>query len=200
MDALVFFLVAVTVSSALLFYSAPGQEAGVAEHGQGTADPGDVLQALMHSSIGCEMTVYVEIPRHVSGEMEVSQCLLLEAETVLAGVPRSAFDEVEDAVAAILDSICSQVFDPHLSVWLFTAVVSKELISIPENEPVSSQKFGASAELSNTGDEILLAQLLLCPPAFPELVDVVSCDLDLCSGIFASSPELNPRDGHHDEY
>src|SRR4030042_683868 len=90
MDASVFFIVAVVVSTVLLYYSALGRESEVANHGEGSADPCAVLEALIHSSMGRDLTVHLDIPRHVSSHTEVGQCLLLEAEELLTGTPASS--------------------------------------------------------------------------------------------------------------
>jgi len=200
MDAMVFFLVAVMVSTVLLHYSALGQESKVADHGQGNADPSAVLEALIHSSIGLDLTVYVDTPRHISPYVEVGQCLLLEAEGLLDGASADSFDPVNDAVRGILEGICSPVLEPYLSVWSITDSVPEVLVLIPEGESVSEQKYGASVELRNTGERMLLVQLLLCPSTLPELVDVLGGDFDLRSGVGTSPPELDPCDGHHDEH
>jgi hypothetical protein len=199
MDAMVFFLVAVTVSTVLLYLSAPRPETLVEDHGQGGADPSEVLETLIHSSIGCDLTVLLDVPRHVSSHTEIGQCLLLEAEGLLAGESASSFDPVNNAVWTILEGICSPVLDPFLSVWSITDSAPEALIMIPGSEPASDQKFGATVELRNTGERTLTIQLLLCPPSLPELVDVLVGDLDLRTGECAPPPELDPRDDHHDE-
>jgi hypothetical protein len=200
MDALVFFLVAVTVSSVLLYYSGKGPGAEIANHGQGSADPGEVLESLLHSSIGCDTMVNVDIPRHVSSRTGVDQCLLLEAQSILDGWPAHAFDPVNKAIWSILKNISAPVLEPSLSVWWLMDDRSELLIVIPESEPSSDQRFGASVELANTGEETQVVQLLLCPPAPSEIIDVLSCDPHLRAGVCASSAELYPSDGHHDEH
>jgi hypothetical protein len=200
MDALVFFLIATLVSTVLLYYSALGRDPETADHGQGSADPRAVLEALIHSSIGRDLTVDLDFPRHLSGHTEVGQCLLLEAEGVLDGASVTVFDQVNEVVETILEGISSPVFEPYLSVWSITDDRSEALILIPKNEPASDQRYGASVELRNTDDGTLMVQLLLCPPALPELVAVLGGDLDLRTGVGSSSPELDPCDGHHDEH
>jgi hypothetical protein len=199
MDAIVFFFVAATVSTVLLYLSAPGPETMVEDHGQGSADPSAVLEALIHSSIGCDLTIPVDVPRHLSRHTDIGQCLLLEAEGLIAGESASSFDRLNDAVGMILKGICSPVLDPYLSVWSTTDSESEALILIPGSEPASDQKYGATAELRNTRDRTLTVQLLLCPPSLPELVDVLVGDLDLRLGECAPPPELDPSDGHHYE-
>ncbi len=200
MDAVVFFLVAVLVSTILLCYSSLGPESEGTDHGKGSADPEAVLYALMRSSIGHDLTVQLDIPRHVSGRTDVGQCLILEAEGLLAGIPSIAFAPINDVVGKILSGICSPVYEPYLSLWIISDTVSEALARIPEGEPTSEQRYGASVEMRNTGTEVLLVQLLLCPPSLPELVHVLGGDLDLRAGVSAPSPELDPGDGHHYEY
>jgi hypothetical protein len=200
MDALVFFMVAVTISSVLLFYFSGNRGMSVPDHGPGSADPNEVLESLLHSSIGIDETVNLGVERHLSSRTSVDQCLLIEAEAILDGQPRSAFRSIEEAIWSILERLCTPVFAPYLSVWWMGEDFSEAVIRIPSNPPASDQAFGACVELVNSGVEILLAQLLLCPSALPEVIDVLSGHLDLCAGICTSPAELVPRDGHHHEY
>jgi hypothetical protein len=192
MDALVFFLVAVTISSVILYYSAPGESHDAPDHGQGQGDPHEVLETILHSSIGSEIVVLTDVPRHISSDTDVSQCLLLEAEAVLDGMSIDAFGPLNDAVKAILESVCSPMYESMLRVYSSSDAGLSPIVSIPDVGLDSSQQYGASMELTHDEEKDLHVQLILSPAAFSEVVDVMVSELHLSSSVLSSPPELQP--------
>lgn len=192
MDSLVFFVVAVTISSILLYYSAPRESYDAPDHGQGQGDPNEVLETILHSSIGSEILVLADIPRHISSDTETSQCLLLEAEAVLDGMSINAFGSLNDAIAVILESVCNPIYEPLLRVCSCTDAGLVPIVSIPEAGSDCGQQYGASMDLTRDEEKEMMVQLVLCPATSSEVIDVLMGDLNLGSSVVSSSPELQP--------
>jgi hypothetical protein len=169
MDALVFFMVAMAISSILLYYSSSGITGTQDDHGQGMSDPHEILGVLLRSSIGREITVSQDVPRHISWDNEVSVCLLLEAEAIVDGMPPEAFDELNDAVLDLLRSLCNPVYEPFLSVMAVEDSGTARIVSIPGVPVQSNQMYAATMDLVQDEEKSLLAQLVLRPAALPEV-------------------------------
>jgi hypothetical protein len=169
MDAMVFFLVSVVISGALLYYSSLGTAVELRDHGQGQADPHELLENLLRSSIGTGIVVPLDVPRHISGDTDIGQCLLLEAEAVLDGMRVEAFDPLNEAIGSALISICSPMYSPHLAVLSSGNAGAVSLISILGPPQKTSQIYASVAHLTNDEEKDLLVQLLLCPSSFPEV-------------------------------
>ncbi len=168
MDSLVFFLVAVTVSGLLLFYSSLSPSETI-DHGQGTADPSAVLESFLHSSIGSEIVVSLDPPRYISFDTDIGQCLLLEAEAILDGVKVEAFLELNLAAEDALSNITSPACEPYLAVLSSGENESSEVFCLAGPAPMSGQRYSATADLSSDGEKSLFVQLILCPSALPEV-------------------------------
>lgn len=170
MDALVFFMVAMVISSILLYYSSSGPTETQDDHGQGMSDPHEILGVLLRSSIGCEITVSLDAPRYISWDTEVGMCLLLEAEAIVDGMTPGAFDELNKTVLDLLRSLCNSVYEPFLSVMAEDDTGTERIISIPGAPTKSNHMYAATMNLVQDEEKALLVQLVLCPAASPEIV------------------------------
>jgi hypothetical protein len=169
MDAMVFFLVSVVISSAILYYSSLGTTVELRDHGQGQADPHELLETLLRSHIGTEILVTLDVPRHIAGDTDIGQCLLLEAEAVLDGMSVQAFGALNEAIGEALIGICSPMYSPHLAVLSSGIVGAAALISILGPPQHTSQIYASVAHLTHDEEKDLLVRLLLCPSALPEV-------------------------------
>lgn len=170
MDALVFFMVAMAISSILLYYSSYGLPETQDDHGQGKSDPHDILGVLLRSSIGREIAVSLEVPRYISWDTEVGVCLLLEAEAIVDGMAPEVFDELNRTVLDLLRSLCNPVYDPFLTVMAVDDLGTVGIVSIPGVPVPSDYRYAATMDLVQDEEKALLAQLILCPAASPEVI------------------------------
>ncbi len=173
MDSLIFFMVATTISSILLFYSLPGLESESLDHGQGMADPREVLQSLLHSSVGKDVLVPLDPPRHISRSTDISQCLLLEAEAILDGMDAEVFTVLNSDVYSVLRSITNPSYQPRLAVLVSNQAGYTILFSISDVRDNAGRSYSADFELSTDDEKDLLVQLVLCPSALSEVVDAL---------------------------
>lgn len=192
MDAVVFFAVAMVISSLFLYYANLGEEIKAPEHGSGSADPDAVLGAVLHASVGSNIFVPMDAPRHIPADTEVCRCLLLESEQIIGGTPVEAFGELNCAVSWILDRTCNPVFSSCLSVFLLGGSVPEMLFSIGSGGGPSSQRFNSCAEFSLAGGEEVLVQLCLAPALLAEIRNVSNGQLDLGACKIATSSNLDP--------
>lgn len=192
MDAVVFFLVATTISGVVLYYSSLDTPSTPQDHGQGQADPHEILETLLRSFIGTDIIVHLDIPRHISWDTDIGQCLLLEAEAILDGMMVEPFRSLNEAIRDAIYSICSPMYTPFLAVLSSEDAGSEPLISIPGPAEESSQRFASVMQLSHDEEKNLLVQLLLCPSALAEVVRTVMSDLHLCASVLAPPAEFQP--------
>lgn len=169
MDALVFFMVAMAISSVLLYYSGLGTTWTEDDLGQGMSDPHEILGVLLRSSIGREITVSLEVPRYISWDTEVGVCMLLEAEAIVDGMAPEAFEELNKTVLDILRSLCNPVYEPFFSVMAVDDLGTARIVSIPGVPITSDRMYAATMDLVQDEEKALLAQLVLCPAASPEV-------------------------------
>ena len=188
MDSIVFFIAAVIISSILLYYSSNVNTMQPQDHGSGTSDPQKVIETLLRSSVGRDVVVELDAPRHIACDTEVGQCLLLEAEALLDGMEIEAFDNLNLAILDDLCAICNPMHDPFLVIYASDDSDATCLLDIPGAPPDVQTRYAASMDLVQDEEKNLAVQLILCPAAPSEVVDVMVSQLDLCASVLPASP------------
>lgn len=192
MDAIVFFVVAMVISSLLLYHANIDEEIRPQEHGSGSADPDAVLGAVLHASVGSEVFVPMDAPRHIPADTEVCRCLLLEAEQIIGGTSAKIFEGLNCVLSSILERTSNPVYSSCLSLFLLGDSVPEKLFSISNGECLSSQSFSSCAGFSLAGGEEVLIQLCLAPTLLAEVRNVANGQLDFGAGVIATSSDLDP--------
>ena len=171
MDALVFFVAAMTVS-AILISLAPSDDQSPHLPKSGTSDPSVILNFFLESSVGERVAIELEKQVFVDDSDDAALCLVLEASALKAGAPLEAFCQLNALLERMLRSLTSPLFRPCLSLidpYDTAGGALLSLMSVPENSDLA---YASSCNLSLEDGTKCLAVLVLSPTSSPEKVDV----------------------------
>jgi len=168
MDAVVFFAAAVMISSVLMFYSSgPGAIDGDAN--QVCPDTAVMLDVVLRASIGHEVEVALGVGMTIPSTFTVYECLAAEMHALEGGVSNEVFQELNEAILAIIRSACGHSFVPHLLVLGPDLRMDSPMIAIPTVPPASFEAYASSCEMPRADGSQTLVALVLCPALLPEL-------------------------------
>lgn len=170
MDAIVFFIAAMAISTVVLSYSVPSS--GQVDSLDGDLNAGEILDVFLRASVCERLTLQVGRPILVDGHEDVAACLALEISALDAGIAESAFAGLNSILERTLISVCSQAFDPHLVVLVLTDSGWTTLLVLHGMPDPTHEASASSAELTTDDETPCLVELVLCPAAPPEDVDV----------------------------
>lgn len=193
MDAVVFFVIATTISSILVCCA----RSETSESPQGIRDsqmdPGAILQVFLHASIGREIVLEIDGEVHVSGTSEVGECINLELEALAEGVSIDDFSPLNEELIRVLDRMCSPCAQPFLVAMQLTDDTVNQIFSLPCNLADHPVSYASSAQLPGIDGSTFVLILVLVPAPFSEVVDIGCGQLDLGSGVPQPSANLQPR-------
>lgn len=192
MDAIVFFVVAITISSILLYYARPGTNDTTSTNPDGQTDPESVLRVFLQASLGEEMVLSLDREIHISPSTEIAECLLIELEALALGCDIDCFAPMNEKLCSILETICSPVMQPYLLSMELLDEENLQMFSLPCDPPQSGTRYASSVELPGPDGSLFLLTLVLVPASLSEIRDVGACDLDLRLGIDQPSADLQP--------
>lgn len=167
MDALVFFAVALLISSIVVSQAhLEGQNRGSPLDAGPGFDAASVLGVLMRTSIGESIWLNTSKPTLVHFTTAVGECLAVEAAALLSGATVVAFDEMNDAILRIAVGLVSPFVVPH--VWLMRDLAGSwtRLAAIEEAAPSAGDRYAASFDLPAVGDIGCAVALVLEPAPF----------------------------------
>lgn len=171
LDAVIFFVAAMTISTVLMSYVRTGAESSLDDTG-GYSDPADVLEVFMRASIGERLTLLLDTQVCIEPSEEVASCLAAEVAALRQGVAPEAFADLDSLMERILRSISSPALEPHLLVLEPGDPSPKTLMTLGGAPDRGECSYASSCTLGMQGGAECLVELVLCPPAPPELVDV----------------------------
>jgi hypothetical protein len=172
MDAVVFFVIAMAISSMLFYYAKAEAVQTPSGMCDGQSDPEAILRVFLRASLGEEAVLDLGREIHVSGNSEIAECLKIEFDALVLGADPGEFNPLNDRLVQILEAICNPVLEPHLvAIHLFDRG-SEKILSIPSEPPDST-------ELPGYEGSSYLLMLILVPASLPEILPVGTGYLDL---------------------
>lgn len=171
LDAVVFFIAAMAISTVLMSYVRTGVDQSLDDKG-GRSDPAEVLQAFMRASIGERVTLQIDTQVCIEPSEDVASCLAAEIAALRQGVAPEVFANLDSLMERILRSVSSPALEPHLLVLEPGDPSPKTLLTLGGVPGRGECSYASSCTLGMQGGAECLVELVLCPPAPPELVDV----------------------------
>lgn len=170
MDAIVFFVIAMTISCVLFYYADLENSVPRCPSPGGQADPSEILPVFLHSSIGREIVLELDRTVHVSRESEVSICLELELDAISDGEDEDAFGPLNDQFVSILEAVCNPVYQPYLVCLQMTTGSPETILSLPGQVPQAATTYAASVEFPGSDGRQFLVILVLVPASLLEVL------------------------------
>lgn len=172
MDAIVFFSVAMLVSSIVLV------QVGAASRDSGDSvveppiDVPSMLQALMGASVGRAITIPLEPELRIQGQESVAECLSAELYALSVGCDADVFADLDDAFCDILRALSGPVMTAYLLAVHPEGSSDEPFLSIPGLPQASDTTYSSSVELPCGQGLLFTIVLVLDPASSPELVQV----------------------------
>lgn len=166
MDALVFFAIAMLLSSALLVQVRSVVDRDAVIGGETDVDAGNMLEVLMAASIGRSLSIPLEKEIVIARDEPVSECVRAELYALISGTDLEAFDGLNEAVADILDVLSGPSMRACLVASLLDGPSNEPLLVIPGPYRPTGLAYASSMDLP-CADSVLCRVLLLLEPAFP---------------------------------
>lgn len=168
LDAMVFFAIALLVSSMLL--SQARQDSGPSSTRGEEAYADSALQAFLGASIGASVSIELEEPVEIGPWEKVSDCLLAELHSLLDGHPIKDFDPLNTALTDILESVVHRPFHFSLSACEVSESHATELLELSNViDNAGEFAYASSTIFAEEDGALLMIVLQLRPPALPEV-------------------------------
>jgi len=171
LDAMVFFLVATTMSAALWCHADLRRAGGDAARAGPTPATGDILSSFLRASICRGLVVRCPEELAIRPDTPISACIMYEAEGLLRGADPSCFAELNQVLDDVLVAVAGTLWHPCLSVYLMDEQAPAELLTFPPATPEGPTAYSASAAIPCSSG-VLLVTLVLTPSSLPELAEV----------------------------
>jgi len=169
MDAIVFFSVAVLISSIMLSrtYQEYTDEVEVQEF-DAAYDVSSFLEVLLRGSIGEGMILNVSGLITIRPTTTVSECLAMEASALLNGKSLETFQGMNDLILIIAGRMAGQQVVPH--VWILHSLNDSwiPVVEIENRSPMSENRHAASFDLPADGADRCRVTVVLEPALLPE--------------------------------
>jgi len=179
MDAVVFFVIAMAISSMLFYYAKVEAVQTPAGMSDGQSDPEAILRVFLCASLGEEVMLDLGREIHVSGDSEIAECLKTEFDALILGADPGDFRPLNDRFVQILEAICNPVLEPYLVAIYLPDRGSETILSLPSEPPDSGTRYASSTELPGYEGSSYLLMLILVPASLPEILPVGAGYLDL---------------------
>jgi hypothetical protein len=170
MDAIVFFIGAVLVSTILMSYVTPlpdeSRKIGIG----GDTDPAEILRILLPTSM-CE-SVVLDAGQiyYMDDRTTAAESLAIELQAMEAGYSMEQFDYLNGLIYDLLRSVCNPAFSSYLLVFGMDDVLDGPVLSIPCMPEATKNAYASSTEIPGSGEVVYLVELVLSPTLLPELV------------------------------
>ena len=199
MDAVVFFISAITVTC-VLFSTVPHASDNDISPSKSWFDAGRTLTALLRSSLGSEVraTIHGE-PLIISERTDIAECILLEAHVIAEGDGASDFGALDLKLSEILNAVCGPFMEPQLSVWLLSNGTPYELFSLPGSPMETPVAYAATAELADSEGTKYLVLLRSVPSASSESRRIGSSDAYLGPRVLLAPHDVQVLQDYHDD-
>lgn len=172
MDAMVFFSVAMLISSIVLV------QVGAASRRSGDSaleppiDVPSILQALMGASLGRTVIVSLESELRIQGQESVAECLSAELYALSGGCYADIFIDLNNAIWDILKALSGPLMAACLLAVHPEGSSDNPLLSIPGPLQTSETAYSSSVELPCGQGLLFTVVLVLYPTSSPELVQI----------------------------
>ncbi|MBN1677958.1 MAG: hypothetical protein JW880_05405 [Candidatus Thermoplasmatota archaeon] len=170
MDAMVFFSIAMLVSSILMAQSESVSTSTHSELDWPGVEVSDMLEVMMGASIGTEMTICLDREWEICGSESVAECLCAELCAVSKGFEMSAFDPVNEAIAGILEVLSGPLFRAHVLAVHPQGSSAEPVLAVPGPCRAGDSVHSSSMELPCGHGLTFTIILALEPAALPELM------------------------------
>ncbi len=168
MDALVFFVGAILISSMLL--SLPGKASTSTRTSDSSIETARLLDSVLSASIGANLTLELDRPVHISRQSLVRDCLAFEADFLVRGEDPDRFSQLNSIVVDMLRECAPSSMEPHL-LFVYRSY-SEPLLALPHLPGEECTRIASSVGLALEGGFEILVVLVLCPSAPSELIHV----------------------------
>jgi len=179
MDAVVFFVIAMAISSMLFYYAKAEAAQTPSGMRDGQSNPEAILRVFLCASLGEEVVLDLGREIHVSGNSEIAECLKIEFDALVLGADPGDFDPLNDRLVQILEATCNPVLEPHLVAIHLLDEGSERIFSLPSEPPDSGTRYASFTELPGFEGSSYLLMLILVPASLPEILPVGAGYLDL---------------------
>lgn len=163
MDAVVFFVIAMTISCILVYYARAELARPGARPSDDQSDPEAVLQVFLRASLGEDVVLDLNGGARVSAGSEIAECITVEVDALVLGANLSDFRPLNERYVATLEAICSPVMEPYLVATHLSEEGERLMFSIPGDLPSSGTRYASSAELPCKDGSLFLLTLVLVP-------------------------------------
>lgn len=170
LDAMVFFSIAMLVSSVLVLQTEASSDATVGISDGPPTSVGGLLGALMMASIGQPIKIDLGPGLTVMGQESVAECLSAELYALGSGAGPALFVELNEAVLGLLDSLTLPAFRGCLVAVHPEGSSQAPALAIPGLPRASGLSYAASCQLPCEDGSLYTVTLVLQPAASSELV------------------------------
>lgn len=192
MDAVVFFVIAIAISSMMFYYAREEAIHAPSMRPEGQSDPEAVLRVFLRASLGEEIVLDLDREIHVSANSEIAECLQIELDALTLGAAVSDFAPMNERLSEILEATCSAVMDPYLVSLQLLSEGDKWMFSLPCEPPDSSTRYASSTELAGADGSTYLLMLVLVPASLPKILHVGAGDFDLGPRVCRTPAHFDP--------
>jgi hypothetical protein len=166
---MVFFALAILISSTTYAYVERSTGCGTDPVPSGDCDPGQVLSVFLRTSLGSEVHLGIDGGLTISSKEEIATSLRSELDALECGWDRQAFGPLNEAMLAVLADLVGICNSAHLSAYC-TSDTSTAPVLVLERAPcVSENRASASCVVPGAGERSYLVVLVLAPALLPEL-------------------------------
>lgn len=169
MDAIVFFSVAILISSIILSQTYQEYRAEVeAQEFDAAYDVSSFLEVLLRGSIGEGLSLNVTGHMAISSATTIIECLAMEASALFLGESLDAFQAMNGLILIIAERMAGQQVVPH--VWVLRSLNDSwvPIVEIEESPPLSENRRAAFFDLPADGVERCRITLVLEPALLSE--------------------------------
>jgi hypothetical protein len=186
-DAVVFFAGAILISSVIL--ALPGHQTISNESCWNSVRAAELLDGLLSSSIGTNITIGLELPVIVPSRTSIRDCLAVEGAYLFTGGESDGFGPLNSIIMGLLEDCAPPFLDAHL--MLVYRSFSEPLLALPHAPDDMSKRTATSTTMTLEDGSELLVVLVLCPSSPSELVQLRGADLHLLPGVPLPSKEVD---------
>jgi len=172
LDAMVFFAIAMLLSSALISQAERLSENGQAIRTGCPDDASNVLEVVMAASIGETFLIDLGTEIRIARDEPVSECLRAELYALASGMDIGAFDGLNEAVARVLDAVSGWGSRAHLVAFPAEGTLEEPILTIPGERISSADAYASSTDLQCPRGVAFKVLLVLEPAPPSELVQV----------------------------
>jgi len=168
LDAMVFFAIALLVSSMLV--SQARQETRPGSTGGEEAYVDSVLLAFLGASVGSSVRLMLEEPVEIESCEKIGDCLMAELHSLRDGHSTEDFEPLNAILTAVLVSIVEKPFLFSLSAYEVSGSGATLMIQLQNTEdPTGETAYASSTNVVDDDGALFVIVLQLRPAALPEV-------------------------------